>query len=339
MRAPGFWHREAGIVSALLSPLGAVYAAATRRRLARGPRERVGVPVICVGNLNAGGTGKTPTVIALAERLRDRGLAAHAVTRGHGGSLDGPVRVDERRHSAAETGDEALLLAAFLPTWVAKDRAEGARAAVAAGAQAILLDDGFQNPALAHDLSLVVVDAHIGFGNGRVIPAGPLREPVAVGLGRADLVLSIGDAPAQARFAERWGAALSVPHVTGKLEPLPMGLPLTGLPVLAFAGIGHPEKFFKTLKEMGADVRVAHALSDHQPLSDTLMTRMLREARATGAQVVTTEKDAVRLPPALRAQVMTVPVRLRLDDWGAIEAALDRLFGDRNGPAPSGRSV
>lgn len=334
MRAPGFWHREAGIVSALLSPLGAVYAAATRRRLAQGPRARVGAPVICVGNLNAGGTGKTPTVIALAERLRDRGVAAHAVTRGHGGALEGPVRVDERRHTAAETGDEALLLAAFVPTWVAKDRAEGARAAVAAGAQAILLDDGFQNPALAHDLSLVVVDAQIGFGNGRVIPAGPLREPVAVGLGRADIVLSIGDAPAQARFADRWGATIPVPHVTGVLEPLPTGLPMQGLPVLAFAGIGHPEKFFKTLKAMGADIRATHALSDHQPLGDTLMARMLREARAMGAQVVTTEKDAVRLPPALRAQVMTVPVRLRLSDWGAVDAALDRI-----GAAPSGAPV
>ena len=327
MRAPGFWHGEPGVLSALLSPLGAVYAGATRRRLARGPRERVGVPVICVGNLNAGGTGKTPAVIALAERLRDRGIAAHAVSRGHGGTLEGPVRVDERRHTAAETGDEPLLLAAFLPTWVAKDRAEGAQAAVAAGAQAIVLDDGFQNPALAYDLSIVVVDAHVGFGNGRVIPAGPLREPVATGLGRADLVLSIGDEVAQARFAARWGTSLPVPHVTGRLDPLPMGLPMKGLPVLAFAGIGRPEKFFQTLKAMGADVRATHALSDHQPLSEALMTRMLREARAMGAQVVTTEKDAVRLAPALRSQVMTVPVRLRLDDWGPVDAGLDRVFG------------
>jgi tetraacyldisaccharide 4'-kinase len=327
MRAPGFWHRDPGILSALLSPLGAIYAGATRRRLAQGPRDRVGAPVICVGNLNAGGTGKTPAVIALAERLRNRGVSAHAVSRGHGGSLAGPVQVDERRHSAAETGDEPLLLAAFLPTWVAKDRAEGARAAVASGAQVILLDDVFQNPALAYDLSIVVVDAHVGFGNGRVIPAGPLREPVAVGLSRAELVLSIGDEAAQARFAARWGAAVPVPVVAGRLEPLPTGLPFKGLAVLAFAGIGRPEKFFQTLKAMGADIRATHALSDHQPLSDALMTRMLREARAMGAQVVTTEKDAVRLPLALRSQVMTVPVRLRLEDWSAVDAALDKVFG------------
>ena len=331
MRAPGFWHEAPGLMSTLLSPLGAVYAGATRRRLARGPRARVGVPVICVGNLNAGGTGKTPTVIALAERLRDRGIAAHAVSRGHGGSLEGPILVDERRHSAAETGDEPLLLAAFLPTWVARDRAQGARAAAAAGAQVIMLDDGFQNPALASDLSIVVVDAHVGFGNGRVIPAGPLREPVAAGLARADLVLSIGDEAAQARFAARWGAALPVPHVTGALEPLPTGLPMQGLKVLAFAGIGRPEKFFQTLKAMGADIRATHALSDHQPLSDALMTRMLREAKAVGAQVVTTEKDAVRLAPSLRSQVMTVPVRLRLDDWRPVDAALDRIMGAPEG--------
>lgn len=327
MRAPGFWHEAPGLRAALLAPLGALYAAATRRRLAQGPRARVGVPVICIGNLNAGGTGKTPMVIALAERLAARGIAVHAVTRGHGGTEQGPLRVDARQHSAAQTGDEALLIAAFVPTWVARDRAAGARAAVDAGAEVILLDDGFQNGALAHDLSLVVVDAHIGFGNGRVIPAGPLREPVATGLARADLLVSIGEEAAQRRFATGWGTYVPVPRLAGRLEPLPTGLPLKGVPVVAFAGIGHPEKFFRTLAAMGADIRAAHGLRDHQPLSDALMTRMLREARAMGAQVVTTEKDAVRLPPALRSQVMTVPVRLQLEDWGPVDAALDRVMG------------
>lgn len=326
MRAPGFWYRPPGLAAALLSPLGALYAAGTARRLALGDRARAGVPVICVGNLSVGGTGKTPTAIALSERLADRGVAVHAVTRGHGGTLAGPVRVNERHHRAAEVGDEPLLLAAFAPTWVAEDRLAGARAAVEDGAEAILLDDGFQNPSLAHDLSLVVTDAARGFGNGRVLPAGPLREPVVTGLARADLVLSIGSEAAQARFAALHGGDIPCPQLTGRLEPLPTGLPLTGMPVVAFAGIGHPERFFATLREMGADLRATHALSDHQPLSDALMARMLREAAGLGAQVVTTEKDAVRLSPALRPKVMTVPVRLRIDDWQRLDEALDRIL-------------
>lgn len=326
MRAPAFWYRPPGLWSGLLSPLGAIYAAATRRKLAQGPRAQAGVPVICVGNLNAGGTGKTPTVIALAQMLAARGIAAHVVTRGYGGTLTGPVQVEERRHTARETGDEALLLSAFAPTWVAEDRAAGAQAAVAAGAQAILLDDGFQNAALAHDLSIIVVDALRGFGNGRVIPAGPLREPIAGGLSRADMVLSIGPDSAQSRFTDQWRGHLPIPHLTGALEPLPTGLPLKGMPVLAFAGIGYPEKFFATLRSLGADLRGAESLADHQPLGDALMTRLQRQARMFGAQLVTTEKDAVRLPPALRSQVLTIPVRLRIKETAPLDAALDRLF-------------
>ncbi len=326
MRTPAFWYRPPGLLSALLSPLGALYAAGTARRLSRGARAKVGVPVICIGNINAGGTGKTPAAIALAQRLSDRGVSVHIVTRGYGGALEGPVLVEELRHRASDTGDEALLLAAFAKTWVAKDRLAGARAAVDAGAEVILLDDGFQNPALAYDLSIVVVDAHRGFGNGHVLPAGPLREPVSVGLARADLVLSVGTDAAQKRFAERDAGNIRIPVIKGELQPLPTGLPFAGLPVLAFAGIGHPEKFFATLRNMGADIRAEHALSDHQPLSDALMTRMLREASAMGAQVVTTEKDAVRLSPAFRPKVLTVPVRLQVEDWTPLDKALDAVL-------------
>lgn len=325
MRAPGFWHEAPCVASTLMAPLGALYGAATARRLARGTPAHVGVPVICVGNINAGGTGKTPTAIALAQRLLARGVAVHAVTRGYGGEALGPLRVNERTHTAKDVGDEALLLAAFLPTWVSRDRLLGAQAAVEAGAECLILDDGFQNPALAYDLSLVVADAWRGFGNGRVIPAGPLREPVDIGLARADMILSIGPEAAQARFTQTWGERITIPHLTGALEPLPTGLPLKGLPVLAFAGIGHPEKFFQTLRSMGADLHATHALADHQPLSDTLMTRLLREAAIIGAQVVTTEKDAVRLSPDFRAQVMTVPVRLQIDDWTPLDEAFNQL--------------
>lgn len=342
MGAPHFWFTPADrptVIARLLSPFGTLYAMATARRVTRSGI-KLGVPVICVGNINAGGTGKTPTVIALAMHLIARGVQPHVVSRGHGGSLTGPVQVNERAHTADQVGDEPLLVSAFCPVWVSKDRAAGAQAAVASGAQVIILDDGHQNPALQKDISIIVVDAIKGFGNGLCLPAGPLREPVEAGLKRTDFVLSVATNAAQhfsgaaqhspafaaqKTFAETWGSKIKVPHLEGFVEPLQTGMDWEGLRVLAFAGIGHPEKFFQTLKGLGAEIVRAEALEDHQPFTPQLLTRLENEARILQAQLVTTEKDAARLPEHFRPKVLALPVRLRITDTAPLDAALQQL--------------
>lgn len=320
MRTPAFWYRPPGLAAGLLTPLGALYGLAARRRMAGTVPHRAGAPVVCVGNLVAGGAGKTPVGLAVAAALAARGVAVQLLTRGHGGRERGPLRVDPARHAAADVGDEALLLAAAGPCWVARDRAAGADAAVAAGAQTVVMDDGFQNPGLFKDLSLVVADGAVGFGNGRLIPAGPLRERVAAGLRRADALVVLGE--------DRAGVAAQaggLPVLHARLEPSGDTAGLRGRPVLAFAGIGRPEKFFATLESLGAALVERVPFADHHPYRPAEIRALLDRADALGALPVTTAKDAVRLPPDLRARVRVLPVTVAWRDPGALERLLDRL--------------
>lgn len=320
MRPPEFW-RKRGAASTLLLPAAWIYAAATARRVRR-KGWRAPVPVISVGNLGVGGAGKTPVALALARRLIAAGRAPHFLTRGYGGRQAGPLRVDPARHAHRDVGDEALLLARLAPTWVARRRAPGALAAVAAGAGCIVMDDAHQNPDVAKDLSLVVVDGGYGFGNRRVIPAGPLREPVAAGLARADAAILVGDDRAGARA--RLGA---LPTIEARLVPDEAAVAaLAGRKVVAFCGIGRPDKFFDTVTAMGATLVEALPFPDHHVFTpDDVMLAVELAARA-GAVPVTTEKDFVRLPDEARPMVTPVPVRLDFADEAAIAALLGALW-------------
>jgi tetraacyldisaccharide 4'-kinase len=319
MRAPEFWSGDGGgILPVLLSPIAALYAAATARRVAR-PGWRAPVPVICCGNATAGGSGKTTVALDLGRRLANRGVAVHFLLRGYGGRMKGPVRVNPAEHDSQAVGDEALLLAAERPTWIAADRGAGGQAAVAAGAQAIVMDDGLQNPMLEKDLSLLVVDGTYGFGNGRIIPAGPLREPVAAAAARSQAAVLIGE--------DEYGAVAqlppSLPVLRARLRPGPEAQMLAGQPVFAFCGIANPRKFFTTIQEAGAILAGRLAFADHYPYDEGDMRDLLAEAESLRAIPVTTRKDFVRIPAAFRSRVTVLTVRLEWEEPARLEQLLE----------------
>ncbi len=321
MRAPGFWTGgEGALMPLLLSPFSAIYAAATARRMTR-PGWTAPVPVICCGNATAGGAGKTTVALDLGRRLANRGIAAHFLLRGYGGKLKGPTRVDPAQHSSTDVGDEALLLADVRPTWISADRGAGAQAAVAAGAQAIVMDDGLQNPTLRKDLSLLVVDGLFGFGNGRVIPAGPLREPVAAAAARAQAAVLIGED--EAGVLEQLPPGMRV--LRARLVAGPEAAVLAGQPVFAFCGIANPRKFFATLQDAGAVLAGREAFADHYPYDADDLRDLLAQAEDLRAIPVTTRKDFVRIPPQYRSRVTVVTVRLEWEESAAIESMLDPL--------------
>ena len=324
MKAPGFWYAEApSMLGALLSPLGLIYGGATALRQRAGQPVDAGVPVVCVGNLTAGGAGKTPVVIDIARRLAAAGRQPHVISRGYGGQAGTtPRRVDPAMDTADKVGDEPLMIARAAPVWVGGDRAQAARAAADAGAGALVLDDGFQDPSLAKDLSIVVADGRYGFGNGFLIPAGPLRETLRAGLARADALVVIGDDVWGVGDAARRFGPKNLPVLTARIVPGPEVEKISKTLGLAFAGIGHPEKFFQTLRDHGCRLAETKAFPDHHPFSSADLAALKHRAEALKGVLITTEKDAQRIPVGDRAGIEVLTITLQWDD----EAALDRLL-------------
>jgi tetraacyldisaccharide 4'-kinase len=322
MREPAFWHRPSSWISFLLTPLGAFYGLIAGYRLQREGFD-AGIPVLCVGNYHVGGAGKTPTVLALTKVLRDLGETPVVLSRGYGGRLRGPVSVDPERHVAGDVGDEPLMLAQSVAVVVARDRIAGIALARSQRATVILMDDGFQNPAIAKDASLIVIDSVRGLGNGFVIPAGPLRAPLSPQLERTDALIVIGEGGAAAPVAAAV-AAREKPVLSARLEPDEASLAaLTGKRVLAFAGIGDPARFFRTLRSSGVEVAVERAFADHHPFSKSEIETLLAEAKFVALTLVTTEKDLARLRnadglPAWTKEIVPLKVTLQFDDAAAL---------------------
>lgn len=315
MREPAFWWRAPGLASGLLAPAAALYGAIAGARLQR-PGQDPGLPVLCIGNFTVGGAGKTPTALAVGALLEAAGAKPVFLSRGYGGRLHGPLRVDPALHRAADVGDEPLLLARSRPTIVARDRVAGAALAREQGADMVVMDDGFQNPSLRKACSLLVVDAGRGIGNGRVLPAGPLRAPLAPQLARTDALVVIGTGTGANDLVARAG----VPVFRGRLAPDPAALDLLqGAPLLAFAGIGDPEKFFATLRAADLQVGAQRGFPDHHVYRAEEARALLAEAERDGLTLVSTEKDLARMsgvealgPLSRRTRIL--PVSLVLDD-------------------------
>ena len=334
MREPKFWRAPSSWKSHLLRPLGALYGAIAAQRLQRKGFD-AGVPVFCVGNYHVGGAGKTPAVLALAKILRELGEVPVVLSRGYGGRLRGPVMVDPARHSAADVGDEPLMMAPQVPVTVSRDRINGVALARSQRASVLMMDDGFQNPSIAKDASLIVIDGERGLGNGLVFPAGPLRAPLLPQLARTDALIVVGDGGASRAVADEIAAqqGLVLPaHLKPDAEPVER---LKGRRVFAFAGIGDPRRFFRTLQTAGIEVARERAFADHHPFSESEIEALIAEAGRDGLTLVTTEKDFARLrgggemPDYLR-EIVPFKVTLEFAEAAPLRKFLsDRLFRAR----------
>ncbi len=334
MKAPSFWYQHAGLIATLLSPLSLIYRAGGAVRRAVTSPYRAKIPVICIGNIVAGGAGKTPTALALAQMLQQNGAKPVFVTRGYGGSESGPLQVDPARQTAHEVGDEALLLARAAPTWVGRDRAAAIHAAETHGTH-IIMDDGLQNPSVQPDISFLVIDGETGLGNGCLIPAGPLRETLDEALKRVAAIIVITPYPSNVMPAKAgipfglkengtpaYARVTKVQIVHAHLQPdLPKNFP-KAQKFFAFAGIGRPEKFYRTCREAGLTLTGTHDFPDHHFFNAQDLNDLQLRAATQGAQLLTTEKDWVRLPDNMRSVITSFPVKLVFDDPEAMQRLL-----------------
>jgi tetraacyldisaccharide 4'-kinase len=334
VREPTFWYRQPSLLSRLLMPLGAIYGQIATLRMQGGGFD-AGIPVICVGNYHTGGAGKTPTVLALTALLRELGETPVVLSRGYGGKWRGPVKVDPVRHIAANVGDEPLMLAQTVTVVIARDRVGGIALARSQGASVILMDDGFQNPAISKDVSIIVIDGDRGLGNGGVFPAGPLRAPLPPQLARTDALIVIGDGTAAGTVASAI-AAQAKPVFAAHLKPTAESLaPLAGKRVLAFAGIGDPDRFFRTLRRAAIDVVKQQAFADHHPFTAEEIDALIAEASHDRLTLVTTEKDMARLrggegAAAVACDIAAFQVTLEFNDAARLRSFVsDRLFKAR----------
>lgn len=321
MQTPYHWIERTAF-SYLLWPASRIYWGIAWLRTKRVKPQRVSVPVICVGNNVVGGAGKTPTVIALCHMLQQEGKKVHVISRGYKGQYQGTVKVDASLHIAQEVGDEPLLISRHAPCWVARKRIHAARAAIADGAEIIIMDDGLQNPSLHKDLTMMVVDGSFGFGNGLMLPAGPCREPVSRSIQKADTILIIGD---EKNAAIRKVISADKLVIKGHLKSAPQ-IDIKQLRVHPFAGIGMPEKFFKTVADMGAEIVMTSRFDDHHYYTAKDIERLRTESRLHQAQLVTTEKDFMRLPEDFKPDVMTIPVSLEIAQQGAVLERIRMLY-------------
>lgn len=328
LNTPRWWYsrdrRHAPVTRMMLKPLSWIWAWATARRIANGRPVDPGAPVISIGNLTVGGSGKTPVAREVLRLLAEAGVEAHGLSRGHGGRLEGPLRVDPATHSAIDVGDEPLMLAATGPMWIARDRAVGAKAAVESGAQTLVLDDGHQNPAVKKTLSLVIVDGETRddewpFGDGSVFPSGPMREPLKDGLTRADAVVVLLPTDVETVDPELMEVFGAKPVLIARLEPA--GPPPSG-PQVGFAGIAKPWKVERSLVAAGCELADFAPFPDHAAFSEADLAFLADRASLYGAGLVTTEKDWARLPPEWRARVTAWPVVARFQDEAAAKAML-----------------